>query len=213
MEQKVNVTEMRARMEAEGDARVRKELEGILRKQARSVLSVEYGRARQGEGRWYARGCAQLQSCKRETRKAALCGVGWEVDLRAAYPTLMLAKAEKIGEQRRQWCELERYVRNVDEQRRKVAGELDISVKRAKRGFSAVMFGMTVGGWLRKEGVSRKTSATMVGFERDVRRARTLLAELEVRETELRDGGEEGGYHLEQSGRTRRREGDEDVED
>ena len=110
LEQKVNVTEIRARMEAEGDARVRKELEGILRKQARSVLSVEYGRARQGEGRWYARGCAQLQSCKRETRKAALCGVGWEVDLRAAYPTLMLAKAEKIGEQRRQWCELERSI-------------------------------------------------------------------------------------------------------
>ena len=64
-----------------------------------------------------------------------------------------------------------------------MAEELDISVKRAKRGFNAVMFGMTVGGWLRKEGVSRKTSATMVGFERDVRRARTLLAELEVRES------------------------------
>jgi len=82
--QKVNVGEMRRCAAEVGDARVRRELESLLRKLSSSnLLKVEYGRARQGEGRWYARGSAQLQSCKRETRKAALRGMGWEVDLLA----------------------------------------------------------------------------------------------------------------------------------
>ena len=72
-------------------------------------------------------------------------------------------------------------MKNTDDQRAKVAGDLGISVKKAKRGFNAVMFGVAVSKWMRKEGVrGGRTSATMDGFERDVRHARTLLAELEV---------------------------------
>ena len=94
----------------------------------------------------------------------------------------MLAKAERIGERRRQWPELKKYIENVDEMRRKVAEELGIGVKNAKRGFNAVIFGMTVRNWVRKEGVrDGRTSETMVRFDREIRRARTLLAEEEIR--------------------------------
>ena len=180
--QKVDEMDMRKEAASTKDGRVKLELERLLQKQSGGVLWVEYGRARGGEGRWYARGNAQLQSCKRETRHAALRGVGWEVDLRAAYPTMLLAKAERIGERRRQWPELKKYVENVDEMRRKVAEELGIGVKNAKRGFNAVIFGMTVRNWVRKEGVrDGRTSETMVRFDREIRRARTLLAEEEIR--------------------------------
>ena len=180
--QKVDEMEMRKEAASTKDGRVKLELERLLQKQSGGVLWVEYGRARGGEGRWYARGSAQLQSCKRETRHAALRGVGWEVDLRAAYPTMLLARAEKIGERKRQWPDLKKYVQNVDEMRRLVAEELGISVKNAKKGFNAVMFGMTVRNWMRKEGVrAGRTSETMVRFDRDIRRARTLLAEEEIR--------------------------------
>ena len=66
--QKVDEMEMRKEAASTKDGRVKLELERLLQKQSGGVLWVEYGRARGGEGRWYARGNAQLQSCKRETR-------------------------------------------------------------------------------------------------------------------------------------------------
>ena len=61
-----------------------------MAKQRNGTLRVEYRRKKRGEGRWYATGKAQLQSCKRTVREAALRGLVWEVDLRASYPMIVL---------------------------------------------------------------------------------------------------------------------------
>ena len=90
MVQKINVEELRKAKEAEKDATARACIEAILARQRNGELRVEHRRKKAGEGRWYATARAQLQSCKREIRAAALRGMGWEIDLRASYPMIAI---------------------------------------------------------------------------------------------------------------------------
>ena len=123
--QKVNATELSKALEAEQDERTKASIEALIAKQRNGTLTVEYRRKQKGEGRWYATGRAQLQSCKREVRTAALKGLGWEVDLRASYPMIVVGLMRNIartGEKTAQTeAIIEEYVRETDKVRRQVA--------------------------------------------------------------------------------------------
>jgi len=97
--QQINVAELSRAIPIEKDKGAKASMAAILAKQRGGKLKVEYRRKKAGEGRWYATGRAQLQSCKREVRGAALKGMGWEVDLRASFPMIVLGLMGDLARQ------------------------------------------------------------------------------------------------------------------
>ena len=72
LEQEINVEELKhaLTMNCGWTDRDKRTIEKLLQDSENGFLSVEYTRV--GGGRWYAKGLAQLQSCKRHIREKAL---------------------------------------------------------------------------------------------------------------------------------------------
>ena len=189
--QKINVEELRKAKEAEKDATARACIEAILARQRNGELRVEHRRKKAGEGRWYATTRAQLQSCKREIRAAALRGMGWEIDLRASYPMIVMGLMKDMarsGERMARVGAIEMYVRETDEARRRVAQSYRTSVKGAKKLFNVVMFGGSISRWKQSWKVSSTAKSEIAEeFEKEMRRARILIAEQELKRCGARE--------------------------
>ena len=189
--QKINVTELSKALETEQDEQVKASIQAILTRQRNGTLRVEYRRKTKGQGRWYATGRAQLQSCKREVRAAALKGLGWEVDLRASFPMIVLGLMKDMarrGEAAAQTEAIEAYVHETDEVRKQVAQSYRTSVTAAKKCFNSVMFGGSISKWKRVWKVdSSAKSEVAEAFEKEMRRARILIAEQEIKNSGARE--------------------------
>ena len=189
--QKINVAELSKALETEQDERTKASIAALIAKQRDGTLLVEYRRKKKGEGRWYATGKAQLQSCKREVRGTALRGLGWEVDLRASYPMIvvgLMRDMARAGEKTAQTGAIEAYVRETDRVRQQVAENYRTSVKAAKKLLNSLMFGGSVAQWKRKFKVERGTKSELAeAFEKEMRRARILIAEREIKRSGSRE--------------------------
>jgi len=184
--QSVNVAELRKLIDTTMDDKTRRTAQACVGAQRDGRLRVEYRRNR-GGGRWYAIGMAQLQSCPVTVRTAALKGAGWEADLRAAFPTIVLALVEEMAgrqghERDDRWPALRRYVTRTGEVRERVAQEFGVGVTQVKKCFNRLIFGGSIDGWKRATGVeTRKESREVREFARELAKARVLIAEAERR--------------------------------
>ena len=190
MTQEINVAELSKLLEAEKDDWTRASIEAILAKQRNGWLRVEYRRKTKGQGRWYATGRAQLQSCKRTVRVAALRGLAWEVDLRASYPMIVLGLMKDMArtcEKAEQVDAIAAYVYETDKVRKQAAEDFRTSREAAKKCFNSLMFGGSIASWKRKAKVEREAHSPIAeAFEREMRRARILIAEAELKRTGAR---------------------------
>ena len=190
--QQINVAELSRAIPIEKDKGAKASMAAILAKQRGGKLKVEYRRKKAGEGRWYATGRAQLQSCKREVRAAALKGMGWEVDLRASFPMIVLGLMGDLarqGEMRAKTDAIEEYVRETEHVRRQVADEYRTSMKAAKQLFNSVMFGRSVAKWKRVEKIQATAKSGLAEeFEKEMKRARVLIAEKELKKCRATSG-------------------------
>ena len=189
--QKINVTELSKLLDKEQDEGTKASIQAILARQRNGTLWVEYKRKTKGEGRWYATGRAQLQSCKREVRNAALKGLAWGIDLRASFPMIVLGLMKDMarrGEAAAQTGAVEAYVHETDEVRRQVAQSYRTSVAAAKKCLNSVMFGGSISKWKRVWKVeSNAKSEVAEAFEKEMRRARILIAEQELKRNGARE--------------------------
>ena len=191
--QTINVAELRVLVDETMNNHERRVGGAVLRAARGGRLTVEYRRATHGGGRWYARSAAQLQSCARSVRNAALRGVGIEIDMRASYPTIVLNMLEKARGARGDFAAIAKYVRDTDEARRQVAEEYDVAPRDAKACFNRVMFGGSIDVWKRARGVSKeRRSGLMERFAWEMARARVLVAE-------ARRSSNPGGHYLKDS--------------
>ncbi len=189
----INVAELRVLVDETMNNHERRVGGAVLRAARGGRLTVEYRRATHGGGRWYARSAAQLQSCARSVRNAALRGVGIEIDMRASYPTIVLSMLEKARGARGDFAAIAKYVRDTDEARRQVAEEYDVAPRDAKACFNRVMFGGSIDVWKRARGVSKeRRSGLMERFAWEMARARVLVAE-------ARRSSNPGGHYLKDS--------------
>ena len=69
------------------------------------TLSVIY--SRRYAGRWYARGSAQLQNCKKEIRARALKGKGFGLDICASYPSILAGLTTEVVKKRGATCNMD----------------------------------------------------------------------------------------------------------
>ena len=190
--QHINEAELSRAIAVEKNDGARASMAAILAKQRNGTLKVEYRPKKAGEGRWYATGRAQLQSCRREVRAAALKGMGWEIDLRASFPMIVLGLMGDLarqGEMRADTGAIEEYVRETEQVRRQVADDYRTSMKAAKKLFNSVMFGRSVAKWKKVEKI-RDTAKSSIAekFEKEMKKARVLIAEQELKKCRGRDG-------------------------
>ena len=97
------------------------------------------------KGRWYAKGRAQLQSCKKHIRELALKRKGFGLDLRASFPAIVTGLVSEIVKKRGahiDMTETQKMIRDLKSWRRKSASELVVDISIVKRGVSAILFGM-----------------------------------------------------------------------
>ena len=190
--QHINEEELSRAIAVEKNEEAKASMAAILAKQRDGRLKVEYRRKKKGEGRWYATGRAQLQSCKREVRAVALKGMGWEVDLRASFPMIVLGLMGDLarkGERRVSTEAIEEYVRETEQVRKQVAAEYRTNVTAAKKLFNSVMFGRSVAKWKKVEKIqSTAKSSIAEQFEKEMKKARVLIAEQELKKCRVRDG-------------------------
>ena len=111
--------------------------------------------------------------------------MGFGIDLRASFPAIVTGLvAELVRERsaRADMTETCRMIRDLKDWRRKAAQELDVSVQVAKRGVSAMLFGMRHEKWKQRQGISNaKRSLSMEKIEREVIRARGLIVDHEIK--------------------------------
>ena len=96
--------------------------------------------------------------------------MGWEVDLRASYPMIvvgLMRDMARAGEKTAQTGAIEAYVRETDRVRQQVAENYRTSVKAAKKLLNSLMFGGSVAQWKRKFKVERGAKSELAeAFEK-----------------------------------------------
>ena len=84
---------------------------------------------------------------------------------------------------------IESYVRETDQVRRQAAAEYRTSVAAVKKCFNSVMFGRSIAKWKRTEKIqSAAKSEATEQFEAEMKKARVLIAEKEIRRCKTREG-------------------------
>ena len=116
--------------------------------------------------------------------------MAWEVDLRASFPMIVMGLMQSMarkGERRGRVEAIEAYVRRTDEVRRQVAQDYRTGVKEAKKLFNMVMFGGSISKWKQSHKVeSSWKSETAEEFEKEMKMARVLIAEQELKREKAR---------------------------
>ena len=164
----------------EGKERLVSEIRAILERQKGEKLRVEYHRSKEDGGRWYARGKAQLQSCCKETRTIALRNVGWEVDLRASFQSIVVGLMKEIGGETEidpKIAGIATYVRSTEEVRARVAVDYGTKPCIAKKLFNRLTFGGGIARWKKEFKVEAQArSEEAERDEKQMQRARVLIA-------------------------------------
>jgi len=118
LSQNINVPALQELANKNIGDRIKNAAENIVRASRNAKLRVTYGRRKGEGGRWRAKGKAQLQNCPRTVRHAALKKTRWEIDIKASFPTIIIA----IVSTRRRNTEaalrtdaIETYAKNVNE--------------------------------------------------------------------------------------------------
>ena len=131
-----------------------------------------------------ARG-AQLQNCKKDIRKIALREKGFSIDLSASFPALLTGEISEIA---RTTCaqlsmrETTRMIRDTKQWRADIARELGTSIAAVKKGVNAILFGMDLRTWRRRQGIREHArSPSIVALEKEVEEARVLVVRNEER--------------------------------
>ena len=107
------------------------------------VLTVDY--RSYDKGRWYGKGRAQLQNCKKHIRELALKRKLFGLDLRASFPAIVTGLVSEIVKERGahiDMSETQKMIRDLRSWRRKAASDLDVDIQIVKRGVSAILSGM-----------------------------------------------------------------------
>ena len=186
LEQEINTKVLRDALKEDcgWSDRDKRMIEAILSEGEGGYLSVEY--RRKDAGRWYAKGRAQLQNCKKQIRSRALKGMGYSIDLGAAFPSILVGIGSEIAKTRAtrmETIEIQRMIQDITAWRSHRASELGTSTAKVKRGVNAILFGMKYSKWRRSAQVDDgKRSIHFERLEKEVMKARTLIADMEVRE-------------------------------
>ena len=147
------------------------------------MLSVVYSRTYCG--RWYARGSAQLQNCKKEIRAKALKNKGYGLDVCASFPSLLSGLTTEVVRRRGATCsvdEIRAMVRDTKAWRAEVAKQLGVTAARVKKGVNALMFGKSSSNWKRSEGIPDHVRSPLLSrLEREIKEARVLIVDDEVK--------------------------------
>ena len=147
------------------------------------VLTVDY--RSYDKGRWYAKGRAQLQSCKKHIRELALKRKLFGLDLRASFPAIVMGLVSEIVKERSahiDMSETQKMIRDLRSWRRKAASELGVDIRIVERRVSAILFGMRLQKWKHLKSISNeKRSVSVEKVERDVAKARNLTVDSELR--------------------------------
>ena len=118
--------------------------------------------------------------------------MGWEVDLRTSFPMIVLGLMGDLarqGEMRAKTDAIEEYVRETEHVRRQVADEYRTSMKAAKQLFNSVMFGRSIAKWKRVEKIQATAKSGLAEeFEKEMKRARVLIAEKELKKCRATSG-------------------------
>ena len=107
----------------------RQVIRAIIDSADEGVLTVDY--RSYDRGRWYAKGRAQLQSCKKRIRELAQKRKGIGLDLRASFPAIVTGLVSEIVKERGahiDMTETQKMIRDLKGWRRKAALELDIGI-------------------------------------------------------------------------------------
>ena len=106
LHQEINIPELNSVLQdpAGWSTRDVKTIQNLVSAAQHGILSVVY--SRNYDGRWYARGSAQLQNCKKEIRAKALKGKGYGLDVCASYPSLMAGLTTEVVKKRGATCSL-----------------------------------------------------------------------------------------------------------
>ena len=117
--------------------------------------------------------------------------MGWEVDLRASYPTMIVGLMQEMGRRTERNPEMrcvEEYVRKTDEMRARVARDYGTNPNLAKQLFNRIIFGGGIAKWKKDFGIEAQArSEDAEKFEKQMNRARVLIAA-----DERRNGGAKG---------------------
>ena len=163
--------------------RDKKTTDKILATSEEGYLPVVYRRTRLG--RWHATG-AQLQSCKKEIRMIALKNQGIGIDLRTSYPAIMAGLIEEISRKtatKFEMIQVRQMIRDAKKWRIETAEELETSIANVKRAVNALLFGMDLKNWRRKQGIKENIrSPKLENLEREIKEARTIIVREEIRE-------------------------------
>ena len=139
----------------------------------------------------------------------------WEVDLRASYPMIvvgLMRDMARAGEKTAQTGAIEAYVRETDRVRQQVAENYRTSVKAAKKLLNSLMFGGSVAQWKRKFKVERGAKSELAeAFEKEMRRARILIAEREIKRSGTREKKSDKTVDVRSSKPGRRRNNAQDA--
>ena len=112
--------------------------------------------------------------------------------MRASFPMIVLGLMGDLarrGESRAQTDAIEEYVRETEQVRRQVADEYRTNMKTAKKLFNCVMFGRSVAKWKKVEKIQGTAKSSIAEkFEAEMKKARVLIAEKELRRCRTRDG-------------------------
>ena len=183
--QEINIEELRSLVhEPSGwSSRDLSTVDRILKESVDGVLSVVY--ARDYEGRWYARGSAQLQSCKKQIRERALKGKGFSLDICASYPAIMSGLISEVVRKRGAVCNMDetrRLIQDTKAWRAEAGKQLGVSVPTVKKGVNAIMFGMNSSNWRRREKIPNTCrSSRFERLEGEIKAARTLITDDEIK--------------------------------
>ena len=99
----------------------------------------------------------------------------------------LMRNIARTGEKTAQTEAIEEYVRETDKVRRQVAENYRTSAKAAKKLFNSLMFGGSIAQWKRVWKVEREAKSELAeAFEKEMRRARVLIAEQEIKRSGAR---------------------------
>mgnify|MGYP003330790639 FL=1 len=185
VKQVINIDELENAIDNENgmNEKDRQVIRAIIDSADEGVLTVDY--RSYDRGRWYAKGRAQLQSCKKCIRDLALKRKGIGLDLRASFPAIVTGLVSEIVKERGahiDMIETQKMIRDLKGWRRKAALELDVGIRIVKKGINAILFGMSFQKWKHVNGISNeKRSPSIEKVEREVAKARSLIVDREFR--------------------------------
>ena len=143
VKQVINIDELENAFDNESgmNEKDRQVIRAIIDLADEGVLTVDY--RSYDRGRWYAKGRAQLQSCKKCIRELALKRKGIGLDLRASFPAIVTGLVSEIVKERGahiDMIETQKMIRDLKGWRRKAALELDVGIRIVKKGINATLY-------------------------------------------------------------------------